>query len=68
MAEKMTKMQACGALCTLQDSIKQRIKHLEEEYGAEKKALTISRWTQEEIERNKRWLRAIEMAGVALTR
>jgi hypothetical protein len=71
MAEKMTKMQACGALCELQVSLQERIKYLEEGSIRNKESkhpAELSRWENEEIEKKKRWLRAIEMAGVALTR
>jgi len=75
MPEKMTKMQACGALCELQEKI------LDERSAAvkwQKEKATNLIDPVEQAWRNKRdsdhlkqydrWLRAIEMAGVALTR
>lgn len=65
MSEKMTKMQACGALCELQEHIKKQKKYHTDRIAEED--LHID-YHKNETAKFDKWLRAIEMAGVALTR
>ncbi len=68
MAEKMTKMQACGCLCELTEMLKNQIGHRESMMKEDAKESSLGRYHQEHLDKYNRWIRAIEMAGVALTR
>lgn len=75
MTEKMTKMQACGALCELQEKVeKERAQAVEWQKQNAAKLVDAAEqaWREkrnaDELKTFDRWLRAIEMAGVALTR
>jgi len=73
---KMSKMEACGALCEIKRELEKQWKIAAEVQGkikADKVSDTDEqqwreRHYEEETTRLFRWMKAIEMAGVALTR
>jgi hypothetical protein len=64
----MTKMQACGCLCDLTEHMKGQISYHERNMKEEPPESSHGRYHKEHIDKYNRWIRAIEMAGVALTR